>query len=104
MKQAVISKLRTETGYTPEQETFLYLPLEILLRKSIREEPHLMHLSCVTFLEYNINTTAAFPGASQQWVCVHQVNPSMDWKGSFGKCNLESIGLACGWICSPGFK
>lgn len=27
----------------------------------------------------------------------------MDLKGSFGKCNLESIGLACGWICIRGF-
>lgn len=52
---------------------------------------------------YNISTTAAFPGASQQWVCMHQANLSMDLKGSFGKCSLQSIGLACGWICSTGF-
>lgn len=48
-----------------------------------------------------------FPGVSQPWVRMHQdgqVNLSIGLKGSFVKCNLESIGLACGWIygCSLG--
>lgn len=74
----------------------------------MRGEPHLKFrqpsdafIQC--FPKYNISATAAYSGASQQWVCAHRVNLSMGLKGSFGKCNLESIGLACGRICSTGF-
>lgn len=55
---------------------------------------HLMLLSSVTFTEYNISTTAAFSGASQQWVCMHQVNLSIDLKGSFCKFAIwNQLGL-----------
>lgn len=54
-----------------------------------------------SFYLQRLSLSAWLPAAS--FASQHSINLSMDLKGSFGKCNLESIGLACGWVCITGF-